>query len=58
MKLDDPFRSDKAFKLLLSSNNSTQQLQKPMAEYLAEIVQYVEAEIIYSVGTNCANLST
>ena len=58
MKLDDPFPSDKAFKLLLCSNSNKQRLQKLLAKYLTEIAQHVEAEIIYSVGTNCTNLST
>ena len=49
MKLSDAFPSAQAFKTLLSSNK--RRLQKLLCDYLTDLAQRVDAEIIYPVGT-------
>ena len=53
MELGDPFPSARAFKTLLCSISNKGQLQK-----LTNLAQNVDAEIVYSVGPHCTNLST
>ena len=58
MKLDNPFPSATAFKTLLCSVSNKGRLQKLIRSYLTDLAQNVNAEIIYSVGSHCTNLST
>ena len=58
MKLDDPFPSAKAFKTLLCSVSNKLRLQKLISTHLTDLAQRVKAEIVYSVGPHCINLST
>ena len=58
MKLDDPFPSARAFTTLLCSVSNKRRLQKLICSYLNDIAQTVDAEIVYSVGSHCTNLST
>ena len=58
MKLDDPFPSARALTTLLCSVSNKGRLQKLICSYLNDIAQTVDAEIVYSVGSHCTNLST
>ena len=58
IKLGDPFHSDRAFKTLLCSVSNKGRLQNLICSYLTDLAQSVDAEIIYSVGSHCTNLST
>lgn len=58
MKLDDPFPSAKAFKTLLCSVSNKGRLQKLICSHLTDLAQNMNAEIVYSVGPHCTNLST
>lgn len=57
MKLSDPFPSAGAFKTLLCSVSNKERLQKMICTYLTDLAQSVDAEIVYSVGSQCTNLS-
>ena len=54
MKLSDPFPSARAFNTLLCSISNKRRLQKLICRYLTDL----DAEMIYSVASNCTNLST
>lgn len=58
MKLGDPFPSASAFKTLLCSLSNKGRLQKLICSYLTNLAESVYAEIVYSVGSHCTNLST
>ncbi|KAJ8333974.1 hypothetical protein SKAU_G00412930 [Synaphobranchus kaupii] len=58
MKLGDPFPSAREFKTLLCSISNKGRLQKLICSYLTDLTQNVDAEIVYSVGSHCTNLST
>ena len=58
MKLNDNFPSAQAFKMLLCSVSNKGRLQKLICVYLSDLAKSVDAEIIYSVGSHCTNLST
>ena len=58
MKLGDTFPSARAFNTLLCSVSNKGQLQKLICSYLTDFAQTVDAEIVYSVGSHCTNLST
>ncbi|KAG0720810.1 hypothetical protein GWK47_047693 [Chionoecetes opilio] len=58
MKLGDPFPSARAFSTLLCSISNKRRLQNLICRYLTDLAPRVDAEIIYSVGSNCTNLST
>ncbi len=58
IKLDDPFPTAQAFKTLLCSVSNKGRLQKLICTYLTDLAPNVQAEIVYSVGTHCSNLST
>ncbi|KAL8605116.1 hypothetical protein ACOMHN_018917 [Nucella lapillus] len=58
MKLCDPFPSSHAFKTLLCSVSNKGRLQKLIKDYMTELAQSTQTEIIYSVGSHCTNLST
>ncbi|CAL8328789.1 unnamed protein product [Merluccius merluccius] len=58
IKLGDPFPSARAFKTLLCSVNNKGRLQKLICCYLIDLAQNVDAEIVFSVGSHCTNLST
>ena len=58
MKFNDPFPSARAFKTLLCSTSNKERLQKLICRHLTDLAQSVHAEIVYSVGSNCTNLST
>ena len=57
MKLADPSpaRAFKSVRCIVSNNG---RLQKLICSYLTDLAQSVDAEIIYSVGSHCTNLST
>ena len=55
MKLDDAFPLATEFKTLLRSASNKRRLQKLLCSYLTDLAQNVDAEIIYSFGTNCTN---
>ena len=57
MKLSDPFPSAGACKTLLCSVSNKGRLQKMICTYLTDLAQSVDAEIVYSVGSQCTNLS-
>ena len=44
--------------MLLCNNSNKRRLQKLICDYLADIAQSVDAEIVYSVGSHCIKLST
>ena len=48
----------KAFNTLLCSVSNMRHLQKLIWGYLTDIAQTVDAEIVYSGGPHCTNLST
>ena len=58
MKFNDPFPSARAFKTLLCSTSNKRRLQNLICRHLTDLAQSVHAEIIYSVGSDCTNLST
>ncbi|KAK7085391.1 hypothetical protein SK128_008759, partial [Halocaridina rubra] len=58
MKLGDTFSSARAFSMLLCSISNKRRLQNLISRYLTDLAPSVDAEIIYSVGLNCTNLST
>ncbi|KAJ8349632.1 hypothetical protein SKAU_G00247620 [Synaphobranchus kaupii] len=58
MKLGDPFPSAREFKTLLCSVSNKGWLQKLICSYLTDLAQNVDAEMVYSVGSHCTNLST
>ena len=58
MKLGDPFPSATAFKTLLCSASNKGRLQKLICSHLTDLTQNIRAEIVYSVGSYCTNLST
>ena len=58
MKFNDPFPSARAFKTLLCSTSNKGRLQNLICRHLTDLAQSVHAEIIYSVGSDCTNLST
>ena len=58
MKLRDTFPSPKSFKTLLCSTSNKGRLQKLICDYLTDIAEKVDVEIVYSVGSQCTNLST
>ena len=58
MKFNDPFPSARAFKTLLCSSSNKGRLQNLVYRHLTDLAQSVHAEIIYSVGSDCTNLST
>ena len=58
MKLDDPFPSARALTTLLCSVSNKGRLHKLICSYRTDIAQTVDAEIVYSVGSHCTNLST
>jgi hypothetical protein len=58
MKLSDTFPSAQAFKTLLCSVSNKGRLQTMICAYLTDLAESVDAEIIYSVGSLCTNLST
>lgn len=58
MKLSDTFPSAKAFTTLLCSVSNKSRLQKLIGSYLTAQAESFNAEIVYSVGSNCTNLST
>ncbi len=58
MKLDDPFPSARAFKTLLCSVSNKGRLQKLIRSYLTTLAQNLNVEIVYSIGSDCTNLST
>ena len=58
MKLTDPFPSAQNFKTLLCSKSNKGRLQKLVCDYLTDLAESVDAEIVYSVGSHCNNLST
>ncbi|KAJ8375166.1 hypothetical protein SKAU_G00057460 [Synaphobranchus kaupii] len=58
MKLGDPFPSAREFKTLVCSVSNKGRLQKLIRSYLTDLAQNVDAEIVYSVGSHCTNLST
>eukprot|EP00745_Piridium_sociabile_P040935 TRINITY_DN7979_c0_g1_i3.p1 TRINITY_DN7979_c0_g1~~TRINITY_DN7979_c0_g1_i3.p1 ORF type:complete len:449 (-),score=103.89 TRINITY_DN7979_c0_g1_i3:362-1708(-) len=58
MKCTDPFPSAQAFKTLLCSVSNKVRLQKLIFDYLADLAESIDAEIVYSVGSHCTNLST
>ena len=57
MKLNDMFPSSKAFKTLLTSVSNKGRLQKLICAYLTDLATTIEAELVYSVGSQCTNLS-
>ena len=50
--------SAKALKTLLCSVGNKERLQKLICSHLTDLAQNVNAEIVYSVGPHCINLST
>ena len=58
MKLNDLFPSAQVFKTLLCSGSNKGRLQKVICNYLRDLAESVDAEIVYSVGSHCTNLST
>ncbi|KAL8591125.1 hypothetical protein ACOMHN_063749 [Nucella lapillus] len=58
LKLCDSFPSSHAFKMLLCSVSNKGCLQQLIKEYMTELAQSTQTEIIYSVGSHCTNLST
>lgn len=58
MKLGDSFPSARAFSTLLCSISNKRRLQNLIRRYLTDLATSVDAEIIYSVGSDCTNLST
>ena len=58
MKLGDLFPSAQVFKTLLSGGSNKGQLQKMMCNYLTDLAESVDAEIVFSVGSHCTKLST
>ena len=58
MKFNDPFPSARAFKTLLCGTSNKGRLQNLICRHLTDLAQSVHAEIIYSVGSDCTNLST
>jgi len=58
MKFNNPLPSARTFKTLLCSTNNKRRLQKLICKQLTELAQTVHAEIVYSVGSSCTNLST
>ncbi|KAK7084444.1 hypothetical protein SK128_012003, partial [Halocaridina rubra] len=57
MKLVDPFLSARGINTLLCSINNKRLLQNLICRYLTDLATSVSAEIIYSVGSKCTNLS-
>ena len=55
IKLSDPFPSARSFKTLLCSAGNKGRLQKLICSYLTATLH---REIIYSVGSQCTNLTT
>ena len=58
MKLADHFTRASAFKTLLCSVSNNVRLQKLIFSYLIDLAQSVDADIVYSVGSQCTNKST
>ena len=58
MKFNDTFPSARPFKTLLCSTSNKGRLQKLICRHLTDLAQSVHAEIVYSVGSDCTNLST
>ena len=58
MKLADPFPCARAFRTLLCGVSNKGRLHKLTCCYLTYLAQGVDADIIYSVGSKCTNLST
>ena len=58
MKLIDPFPSAQAFKTLLCSDSNKGRLQKLICDYLTDLADSDDAEIVYSASSHCKNLST
>ena len=58
MKFNDTFPSARAFKTLLCSTSNKGRLQKLIRRHMTDLAQSVHAEIVYSVGSDCTNLST
>ena len=58
LKLADTFPCATAFKMLLCNVSNKGRLQKLICSFLTDLAQSVDAEIIYSVGSHCINVST
>ena len=58
MKLSDLFPSAQVFKTLLCSGSNKGRLKKVICDYLTDLAESVDAEIVSSVGSHCTNLST
>ena len=58
MKMEDAFPSTAKFSKILCSNSNKMRLQKLVERHLIEKSNDVNPEIIYSVGTQCTNLTT
>ena len=58
MKPSDPFPSATAFKTLFCSSNNKGQIQKLICSYLADFARNMNVDVIYSIGSHRANLSS
>jgi hypothetical protein len=53
MKFIDPFPSVQTFKTLLYSDSNKGRFQKLICDYLTELAESVDTDIIHSVGSQC-----
>ena len=58
VKLGDPFPFARAFSTMFCNNSNKRRMQILICRYLTDLAPCVDAEMIYSVASNCTNLST